>query len=85
MRMIRRRCVLLASAATAGLVFAAEVTAQQQVAAADQLQEVVVTGEKRSETAQSTPISITAITGQDIGARGVTDFDTLAQSVPGVP
>ena len=46
--------------------------------------EVVVTAQKRSSTVQDTPISITAIGGQDLQARGMTDFTTLAQSVPGV-
>ena len=32
----------------------------------DQLQEVVVTAQKRESTVHSTPISITAITGQDL-------------------
>ncbi|WP_158915206.1 TonB-dependent receptor [Caulobacter sp. S45] len=43
-----------------------------------------MTAQKRSSTVQDTPISITAIGGQDLQARGMTDFTTLAQSVPGV-
>jgi iron complex outermembrane recepter protein len=82
--MNRSALVLLTSSAAAGVAFSADVRAQQQTASADQLQEVVVTAERRSETAQTTPISITAITGQDISSRGVTDLDTLAQAVPGL-
>ena len=33
---------------------------------------------------QKTPISVTAVTGQDILDRGITDFNSLAATVPGV-
>jgi iron complex outermembrane recepter protein len=49
-----------------------------------ELQEIIVTATKRESTVHDTPVSITAITGQDIAERGVTDLDTLAQSVPGL-
>jgi iron complex outermembrane recepter protein len=49
-----------------------------------QLEEVVVTAEKRESTAQSTPISLTAVTGADIQDRGATDLASLMQSIPGV-
>jgi iron complex outermembrane recepter protein len=49
-----------------------------------QLEEVVVTAEKRETSAQSTPISLTAVTGADIQDRGATDLASLMQSVPGV-
>ena len=48
------------------------------------LQEVVVTAEKRDSTVQKTPISLTAITGADLQAQGVTDLVEVAQQVPGV-
>lgn len=48
------------------------------------LEEIVVTATKRESTVHDTAVSITAITGQDIAERGVTDLDTLAQSVPGL-
>jgi iron complex outermembrane receptor protein len=51
---------------------------------ADTLQEIVVTAEKRTSTVQDTPISITAVTGKDIEARGLADFTALAQTVPGI-
>lgn len=82
--MNRSGLVSLLTSTTLSLAFAGDVLAQQQTPSVEQLQEVIVTAEKRTETVQSTPISITAITGADIGARGVTDFDTLAQSVPGL-
>ena len=48
------------------------------------LEEVVVTAEKRESTVQKTPISLTALKGSDLQAQGVTDFLTVAQQVPGI-
>ena len=48
-----------------------------------QLEEVVVTATKRASTVQETPISITALTGEDIQERGLPDFAAIVQSVPG--
>ena len=59
----------------------------QQESKADtvgQLQEVVVTATKRASTVQETPMSITAITGEEIQERGLPDFTAIIQSVPGV-
>jgi iron complex outermembrane recepter protein len=50
----------------------------------DQLAEVVVTAQKRESTVQNTPISMTAVSGLEIQNRGLTNLETLAQSVPGV-
>jgi iron complex outermembrane recepter protein len=50
----------------------------------DQLPEVIVTAEKRATNVQETAASITAISADDIAARGLTDFSSLAQSVPGI-
>src|SRR5215475_7835477 len=63
--------------------FAAQVHAQQE-AASNQLQQVVITAEKRASTVQTTPISITAITGKDLEDRGITDISQIVQSVPGI-
>ncbi len=48
------------------------------------LQEVIVTAEKRDSTVQKTPISVTAITGADLQSQGITDLVEVAQQVPGV-
>jgi outer membrane receptor protein involved in Fe transport len=54
------------------------------VESADQLATVVVTATKRQTLAQDTPISMTVLTASDIANRGLTDFNTLAQGVPGL-
>jgi iron complex outermembrane receptor protein len=48
------------------------------------LEEIVVTASKRVSTLQDTPISISAVTGSDLLARGVDSLATLAQGTPGV-
>jgi iron complex outermembrane recepter protein len=68
-----------------GAALGADTTvADNSAGAGDTLQEVLITATKRESTVQDTPISVTAITAQDIADRGVVDFDTLAQSVPGM-
>jgi iron complex outermembrane recepter protein len=46
------------------------------------LEEITVTARFRSESLQQAPISITAITGDQIEDRGITDVSDLTQSVP---
>ena len=67
--------------------FALNANAQSTAAAAGtgtSLDEIVVTASKRISTVQDTPISITAVTGDDLLARGVASLASLAQGTPGV-
>jgi outer membrane receptor protein involved in Fe transport len=52
--------------------------------AAGSVSEVIVTAQKRVSTVQATAASITATTGDDLKARGITSVADLAQSTPGV-
>jgi iron complex outermembrane receptor protein len=54
------------------------------VSPALELQEIVVTATRREATVLDTPISITAVSGEQIQERGFTDFASLAATVPGV-
>jgi outer membrane receptor protein involved in Fe transport len=84
----RRRSFLLATtllAAAPGV----DLHAQTQPAATPAatppgLEEIVVTSQKRASTVQKIPISVTAVTGADLQARGITSLATLAQGTPGV-
>jgi iron complex outermembrane receptor protein len=71
-----------------GLCFAANGNAQSSVVAqegsAAPLDEIVVTAQKRTSTVQNTPISITAVSGEELQARGVVSLAALAQGTPGV-
>ncbi len=49
-----------------------------------QLEEIVVTAAKREATIETTAISISALSGDDIQGRGFTDIGSLLKSVPGV-
>jgi iron complex outermembrane recepter protein len=58
--------------------------AAQVRAESGELEEIVVTAEKREATIETTSISITAVSGADIVNRGFTDLASLMQTVPGV-
>ncbi|MEI4508722.1 TonB-dependent receptor [Sphingopyxis sp. CCNWLW253] len=45
--------------------------------------EIIVTAQKRSERLNDVPMAITAATGDDLAARGVTSIEDLAKVVPG--
>jgi iron complex outermembrane recepter protein len=70
-----------------GLFVAFKVNADSAVTsenASGPLEEIVVTASKRASTVQDTPISISAVTGNDLLARGVASLADLAQGTPGV-
>ena len=71
---------------SAGADSAVEAHAQPTAVAdnSGSLTEVIITAEKRASTVQDTPISISAVSGQDLQDRGITDVTSLAQSTPGV-
>jgi iron complex outermembrane recepter protein len=48
------------------------------------VEEVLVTATKRSEPLQDVPLAVSAITAEDIQARGLTQFSDYLNSVPGV-
>jgi iron complex outermembrane recepter protein len=62
----------------------ADFAAEAAVGGASTLDEIVVTAQKRSSTVQTTPISISAVSGEDLLARGVSSLAALAQGTPGV-
>src|ERR1700739_873150 len=51
---------------------------------ASELQEIVVTAQKRSEDAQTVPVSLSVLTGADMQEQGFRDVSDLAHLVPGV-
>jgi len=70
----------------AGLVFLNALAWRIAVAQTepDALQEVVVTAEKRESTVQSTPLSITAVSGEQLQAQGITNVMDAARQIPGI-
>jgi iron complex outermembrane receptor protein len=71
--------VLLAAGMYVGLAFAADSEGDGPV-----LQEVVVSAQKRDTKLQETPISISAVTGADLAAAGISDVQAIAQRTPGL-
>jgi len=67
-----------------GGILADVAIAQQSRSDTGQLEQIVVTAEKREATVETTAISLTAVSGADILNRGITDLASLMQSVPGV-
>ncbi len=51
--------------------------------ASNQLGDIIVTAQKRSERINDVPVSITAATGEDLAKVGVTDTSQLVKVVPG--
>ena len=76
--------VATALAGTLTGVARADQPAAEASESTDQLTTVVVTATKRATAAQDTPISMTVLTASDIADRGLTDFNTLAQGIPGL-
>lgn len=74
---------LTGSLALNGVAWSATDSAESP-AAGGGLEEVVVTAEKRESTVQKTPLSITAISGADLQASGVSSLLSVAQQVPGL-
>jgi iron complex outermembrane receptor protein len=64
----------------------AQATAQAAEAQDDQsrIETVVVTARRREEDLQTTPVTVTAFTGETLQAQGIDDFTRLAQATPGI-
>ena len=73
--------VLAALSAHAGTSYAAAETAP---AASGGLEEIVVTAQRRSESLQNVPITIQAITGDQLVQMNVTTFDDVVKLLPNV-
>ena len=83
--------VALATGARAaeGPTASAAIAAAAQGAATDAssistLTDIVVTAQKRTQDIKSVPISVSAISGADLQAQRISNFDDLSRTVPGV-
>jgi outer membrane receptor protein involved in Fe transport len=79
----RKRLFLGLSLAALAAHARAQTPPPAPAAAAQGLEQIVVTAEKRNSTVQKTPISITAISGRELRASGVTDVTSVVQETPG--
>lgn len=76
MKMINRQKKILAGALAGAALISSDVLAQ--------LEEVIVTAQKRQESIQEVPIAITAITGDSISNQNITSLSGLNNSLPNV-
>ena len=67
-----------------GPLFAAEQTTTAATRDSDQLEEVVVTARFKSENLQLAPIAITAVTAEQMEARGYSNITDVASAAPNV-
>ena len=58
--------------------------AQTAAGAGDQLDEIVVTAQKREQNLQKVPLSVIAISGESLAARGIEDVSSLAEATSGL-
>ncbi len=90
-----KRAILCASTAV-GMLIGAQASAQDVAAptarqttlqtqeSVSVIGEIVVTARRRAESLQSTPVTVTAFTGEQLRAKGIADFDGITRATPGV-
>lgn len=75
----------LTSVLTASVALSTSGHAQEQKkASVTALEEVIVTAERRDENLQATPLSITALSADEIQKRGIANTQDLMTTIPGV-
>jgi iron complex outermembrane recepter protein len=87
MKISKRSSVLGASSFAIGAALVAQEAARAQEPARaqqDQLEEVVVTAQRRAETAMETAISVEILTGNDLASRGVQTVTDLQNALPNI-
>jgi iron complex outermembrane receptor protein len=67
------------SCACAGLVYAEDAATTNEG-----LEEIVVTAQWRAESAQSTPLALTVVSGEEIAKQGVSQPEDLGKLIPGL-
>ncbi|GAA6136939.1 TonB-dependent receptor [Arenicella sp. 4NH20-0111] len=82
----RTRRLPLLSLVALGCLSAASVSFSQNSSEEPslELEEIVVSARRRSESLQSVPIAVTAFSGDELSLRGAADISEIAQSVPSV-
>jgi iron complex outermembrane recepter protein len=84
MKTLKGRTLGVAAAVSTTLA-SAGVSAQEQSAPRPVLEEIVVTAQKREESLQEAPISISVLSGDDLAVRGISNLkDLTAGAIPSV-
>lgn len=77
-------CIAVLAAATVAGVVPVSVLAQDGDQGMDVIQEIVVTAQKREQRLQDVPMAVSAVSGTQLEQQGITQFQDLLRSVPGV-
>lgn len=80
--LLPNRFALLAAGAALGTLLSSQAQAQEQ--SSDQLPEIVVTAQKRTENLQDVPISVSAFSADELKATGIDSVRELFQLSPGL-
>ena len=72
----------LMGASCLAMVWAGTATAQEAAPASAGLQEIVVTAQKRAENMQNTPLAVSALTGEALEARRISDISNIGSVAP---
>jgi iron complex outermembrane receptor protein len=81
-RALRRQQLLAKYSLAAAVAFS--VSSVATAADDNQLAEIVVTAQKRVENIKDIPVSISQLSGDELSARHIVDYDDLSRSVPSV-
>jgi iron complex outermembrane receptor protein len=83
---MRRQAISALLFSTAAAMSAVPAQAQQSAGgeSVGAIEEIIVTARRRAESQQSAPVTLTTYTGEQLQARGVTEFTRMAQVTPGV-
>ena len=90
MRIVRQKtaylflCAGVAGLLAPGICHAQAVAPAAEPAQSDQLDDIVVTAERRKESSQTVPLSILALSGEAIASSGYRDITDLQYLAPGV-
>lgn len=76
-------CLVLATAMTSGLAVAQEQPAQA-ASADDELEEILVTAQRRTQGLQDTPLSISALTAKTLENAGIGRVEDISNALPNV-
>ncbi len=84
--MLLRKVLLSTMSAAAALAAGQQAMAADAPAAEETatIEEIIVTARRRDESILETPVAISAISGDDLLAKGITNFNQLADALPGV-
>lgn len=83
-RSMRVRRSTVAAAVSSVLAYTVAVAQEDAAPAAGQLEEIVVTAQKREQRLQDVPLSVSAISGEEMDREGARDFHDILLSIPGV-